>query len=484
MARSNLLCTHLCIVGHVKGIDRLKYNVAASAFHDSSERLDPPKCHPDTRRALLDEILNWILEDVARETWLMWLHGAAGAGKSAIGQSIAELCIVKGIIVTNFFFHRADLTRNSLASVVATLAYQLAVLIPEMQTLVVQVIEANPLIFKQSFSTQFEQLIVRPLRQQLPESTPRWKMLFLLDGLDECDRPEDQTQIVHVIGNFLKERNLPIVVLFSSRPESHLRSAFNSPYIATNLLKMPLDNHYLPDPDIRLFLDDVFRQIKSKHPLAHLLASDWPSPAAVQEIVDKSSGQFIYASAVLKFISSPRQHPAQQLDMILGLRPSGRSTPFAQLDALYHHIFSKIQDLAHTIQLLAYAILGATSDINRMATFFDVFKDDIYSAMDDLSSVISCQDDELRFLHFSLPDFLLDRARSGQYYINPAEQCIKLSILGLQRLSSKKEIGTPAQFLPTLRLFSLITPDRRRGIFEHPKYRRGQPAAARKRAWL
>lgn len=376
----------------------------------------------------------------------MWLHGAAGSGKSAIFQSIAEACITRGIIVTSFFFHHADPTRNSLASVVATLAYQLAVLIPEIHNLVMEAIEANPRIFAQSFTTQFEQLIIRPLQQQLSESSPRWKMLFLLDGLNECDKPEDQTQIVHVFGKFLKEKNLPIVVFFSSRPEPHLKSAFNSPDIAPNLLKMPLDTHYLPDQDIRLLLDDAFGQIKSKHPLAYNLAPDWPSPDVVQEIVDKSSGQFIYASVVLKFISSLRHHPAQQLDMVLGLRPAGRSTPFAELDALYHHIFSKVQDLARTLQLLAYAILGATSNINHVAAFFDVSKDDIYTALADLSSVISCQDDGLHFLHFSLPDFLLDRARSGQYYIDPAKQSTDLSILGLKRLASKTEIGASAHF--------------------------------------
>ena len=49
------------------------------------------------------------------ETWyryILWLTGAAGAGKSAIAQSIIELCLVQGLIIASFFFNRSDSTRN------------------------------------------------------------------------------------------------------------------------------------------------------------------------------------------------------------------------------------------------------------------------------------------------------------------------------------------------------------------------------------
>lgn len=71
--------------------------------------------------------------------------------------------------------------------------------------------------------------------------------------------------------------------------------------------------------------------------MGHFLEHDWPAEAVVQEIVDKLSGQFIYASVVMNFISSARSHPAHQLDIIRGLRPSGLATPFAHLDALYRY---------------------------------------------------------------------------------------------------------------------------------------------------
>ncbi len=107
------------------GFDILQEHVAASAFHDSKDRRDPPRCHEHTREAVLDEIFEWIVGNVGRETWIAWLNGAAGAGKSAICQSIAERCIRHGILVASFFFFRTDNSRNTIDRLVATLVYQI-----------------------------------------------------------------------------------------------------------------------------------------------------------------------------------------------------------------------------------------------------------------------------------------------------------------------------------------------------------------------
>ncbi|KJA14535.1 hypothetical protein HYPSUDRAFT_100180, partial [Hypholoma sublateritium FD-334 SS-4] len=121
--------------------------VATSAFHNSGQRLDPPCCHEDTRQAVLQEIFEWIVWDTTRKTWIAWLNGAAGGGKSAICQSVAELCIARGILVASFFFFRTDPTRNTILHLVATLAYQLVLLVPDIKDLIVGAIESNPLIF-------------------------------------------------------------------------------------------------------------------------------------------------------------------------------------------------------------------------------------------------------------------------------------------------------------------------------------------------
>ena len=55
-------------------------------MHDSSARYPPPLCHPNTCQKVLKIITDWIDRHC-----IMWLNGHAGAGKSAIAQTI---CVV------------------------------------------------------------------------------------------------------------------------------------------------------------------------------------------------------------------------------------------------------------------------------------------------------------------------------------------------------------------------------------------------------
>jgi len=63
--------------------DILHRATATAAFHNSKERFDPPKCHPKTRIAVLDKIMRWIKWEGDLESFIMWVYGPAGAGKSA-----------------------------------------------------------------------------------------------------------------------------------------------------------------------------------------------------------------------------------------------------------------------------------------------------------------------------------------------------------------------------------------------------------------
>jgi hypothetical protein len=47
---------------------------ASVAFHDSDERLDPPKCHPNTRLAVLTKTMRWIKREEDKETFIMWIY--------------------------------------------------------------------------------------------------------------------------------------------------------------------------------------------------------------------------------------------------------------------------------------------------------------------------------------------------------------------------------------------------------------------------
>ncbi|KAF4621675.1 hypothetical protein D9613_012835 [Agrocybe pediades] len=84
------------VSGERPGYARLLEHVATSALHDSVDNVDPPKCHPNTRVAIIQNIRDWALgtDEELRGKPILWLKGAAGAGKSAIARSLIVLEIM------------------------------------------------------------------------------------------------------------------------------------------------------------------------------------------------------------------------------------------------------------------------------------------------------------------------------------------------------------------------------------------------------
>ena len=61
--------------------------------------------------------------------------------------------------------------------------------------------------------------------------------------------------------------------------------------------------------------------------------------------------------------------------------------------------------------------------------------DSIFVLLDGLTSILVYKDDNIRFLHASLPDFLLDQSRSQDYYLEKRFWCTQLSIRYLRKIS-------------------------------------------------
>ncbi len=144
---------------------------------------------------------------------------------------------------------------------------------------------------------------------------------------------------------------------------------------------------------------------------------------------------------VIKFLSMPQHHPAQQLEAVRGIRSHGRLTPFAQLDALYRHIFSLVEDIPKATSILAWSILSKQRNLRVCAEFFAMREADIYVLFASLKSVVDLNDDKIQFFHASLPDFLLDQNRSQEYYIDHFHWSTLFSIRAFRLLASKGHLG-------------------------------------------
>ncbi|KAF9464060.1 hypothetical protein BDZ94DRAFT_1308314 [Collybia nuda] len=434
----------------------LKNHVAAGALHNSGERFDSPKCHPGTRIAVLKKIGDWYRNKEASTPHVMWLYGAAGAGKSSIAQSMAEECHKLHTLAASFFFSRTAPGRNNSNRLMATIAYQVAQEISDTQPHIQQAIEKDPMIFSKSMETQLHHLVVEPLLHLVNSNSSideSWPKLFIIDGLDECNGRETQQAIIHCFASALTQQTLPLYVLISSRSEQPIREVFSQPDRHWEYTPLVLDHEYQPDEDIALFLKANFSKIRSTHALKGSLPETWPSDSDIEALVQKSSGQFIFASTVMRYIRSPRHQPIHRLETILGLRRCGGPTPFAELDALYMHILQATEEDQYDTIMRIFGLLvckGSGFLTYRMDKqseiegFLNLEFGHIYLALADCYSIVHLPPPEagksqvIRFLHASMSDFLLDPDRSHRFYLDQGKvhaDLVRACIRGVGSLS-------------------------------------------------
>ena len=152
--------------------------------------------------------MDWI-KDRQKTSFLMWLYSPAGAGKSAIAQTITEMCHRLGILVASFFWSCNAAGQNNETCLVASLAYQLIMTIPQMCMHVELAIENDPLFISHSLEAQMESLIIEPLEKAFLDSheqtmDPRKPRLAILDSLNECSWPSIQGYILKVISTTIQ----------------------------------------------------------------------------------------------------------------------------------------------------------------------------------------------------------------------------------------------------------------------------------------
>lgn len=440
--------THFCLVANYCTAVHLEYgkklllnNTASGAFYNSKEQLDTAKCHPNTRDAVIREIMDWV-EDVDKKERFLWIYGPAGSGKSNIARTIAEICDEKAILASNYFFARSVPGRNNSSNLIPSLAYQLTVSTPHIVRYVADAIELDNLIFSRLPEIQLEALIMEPLAELISSNSnweQRLRRLIIIDGLDECGPPESQQNIISILSSALRKSSVPLIVLIASRPEKVIRNEFNDENLNALTRRIVLDNRYCPDNDIRIFIESIFEDIKNKHSMAGTLHPAWPTVSNIEWLVQKASGQFIYATTVMKFIGSPEYRPDERLDIILNLAaaPPGINAPFADLDAVYERILLSIEEPKRGKALSVFAFLFATSQMEaipfitsfdssdlRTSTFIELFLGykpyDLLLVLSDLHSLVDAPPlaassglHELRLFHPSFSDFLQDKGRSG-----------------------------------------------------------------------
>ena len=210
---------------------------------------------------------------------------------------------------------------------------------------------------------------------------------------------------------------LPLRFLISSRPEAHIRECINRFQCPT--LEIDLANVNETFRDIRNYLVTEFARIASDQGSTQ---ETWPGQKVVDDLVEKSSGQFIYVATIIKFIGDEYEEANLQLDIILGLEPTGVKSPFADLDALYAEILQRQRHQEFLKDFLA-TLIGRTTSREFSgqddALLLKTDEEGLLRKLRGMHSLLKIElGSDIDVHHRSFVDFLLDPLRSGRYHIS------------------------------------------------------------------
>ncbi|KAJ2934095.1 hypothetical protein H1R20_g3008, partial [Candolleomyces eurysporus] len=385
------------------------------------------------------------------------MHGYVGSGKSAISQEVCDTSERQDRPVASFFFFRNAGDRSKIWRLAATLASQMADVIPETEPFVRAAVKAKPALLRQdetgvSLQSRMRCLVYAPFRAAVQREAAlrastrlggpsegattlaalaKGPFLIVLDGLDECDNKDEVQELIDGMLTFFDDNPfIPLRVFITSRVEQHIRSHLDVPGVR-------LDNlvDHCSDDDIVTFLDVLFKNETRRNPVIRAYISEhgeWPSPKDRRKLVKHIGGSFIFASTVLKFImsiadSGSSATPMDRLPLALKMNPG--------LDGLYTQTLARSERRPHFPDIIStIALLEVPLPMSGIAELLGISTYEVVNVLMNLQAIIQVpgtDDIPVTLFHTSLRDFLTTQSRSGRFFAHP-RQHVRLFLRCLQ----------------------------------------------------
>jgi len=395
--------------------------VVPEAMHDSKEVDDQGTCHPGTRIIVLEDVKTWI-DHLDPEFTLKWMKGAAGAGKSAIARTVAKLLAEDDLLLASFFCWRSSEARSDGSKVIPTLVNQIIARIPSVRPIVEEAFRGDPYLFTKSMEIQATRLIIEPLASIEATLRPSLPRVIVIDGLDEIKGADAQRDILKTVAFLIDNLPIPIHFFITSRPEHQIQECFTQ-FMGNRWSVVSLDDSCHPDRDIVIYYKDHFSLIVAAFP-SFKLGAGWPGEAVRRVLVAKGSGQFIFASIVIRFVgnTSIALSPQKRLDMILENVSNDKLKPLELLDLVYATVFRAVpeEELEEVHQLVGLVLLPV--DFTKSPRVLDAVlclepgtTENRLRYLHSVLKVPSSPDEVIAPLHATLGDFIFNHYRSHSF---------------------------------------------------------------------
>ncbi|TVY44212.1 Vegetative incompatibility protein HET-E-1, partial [Lachnellula subtilissima] len=451
---------------------------ATKAPFNSYDRQHEPICLPDTRVDLLEEIYNWADgKDGQDERCIFWLNGLAGTGKSTISRTVACRYNKQKRLGASFLFSKGGGDVSHAGKLFTSLAVQLAFNVPCLRQNICEAARKRSDIASLSLSEQWRQLVLSPLSNIQSKSYQSY--IFIIDALDECENDKDVGLILQLLAEARLLTTIRLRVFLTSRPEIAIRYNMHHT-IPTEHQDFIL--HDIPpkliNHDISLFLEHNLRVIRQEL----TLGADWPGEVILRRLVLYACGLFIWASTACRFIRDGKQLARKRLDKLLKRSSSVITGPEKHLNEIYlavlqHSIPSEFSDEEKEevcdelkYRLGSLVVLLSPLSTSALSRLLQLSREDVDSTFNNLHAILDITDDptrELRLHHPSFRDFLLNKDRCGNFWVDEkqAHHMLAASCISLMSQTLKKDVcelhapGYKATQVESSRLQKCLPPD-------------------------
>ena len=395
-------------------------------------------CLPQTRIEILDQIIGWVNDPSSPQVLL--LFGQAGTGKSSIAHEIARKFRSLHRLTTSYCFVRGKPSSRDCYRFFTTCALNLSNKYPAFKNALRKVIDNNPgLVEMRAYTTLFESLLRDPLR----DVSFVGPVFIVIDALDESEdasgmRRQDTLSFHDFLAARLGELPSNFRVLITSRLEPELEKAFSeSPFVR----RMHMNDCKLTsglDDDMLIYVRTRLSKAK------RVMEED------LQKLVKKAEGNFQWAFVACSHIARPPSGLDSRLCIQRVLQPTTANSALNPLDELYTTVLKRFDmkdcDICNNFKFVMGQILGAFEPLPVDALdMFGSWKDsptNVPAIVEELGSLL-CHvippESGLPVapLHTSFRDFLTDKSRSGDFYIDLDNAHEELALATLQTMQQE-----------------------------------------------
>src|SRR6266481_4735630 len=397
-------------------------------------RFSPDKgCLLGTRVAFLDFIINWVNDPTSERSLI--LFGQAGTGKSSIAHEITRLFGKAHRLTSSFIFIRREQSKSETYRFFTTLARDLADRYPSFKSALGEVVKDNTAlrVGTRSYDTLFESLILEPLKD-LPVVGP---ILVVIDALDESGDTTSRTGLHTFLAKNLIRLPSNFRVVITSRPEHAIVSA---------LMPAPsVKIKYMDDPELAAETDkDISTFLRGRLPLDRF-------GGYVEALTVKAEGLFQWAAVASELILDPPEDFDYSGEKCVEhlLEPRTNRSGRDPLDDIYKTVLGgyfknqKARDLFRSVVgplITSIEPLSIRSLITlRHGTLdndHDATVTGLLSHLGSLLSNVNSSDKNLPIipLHTSFRDFVTNKDKSGDFYVDVRDAHRQLALYCLDLL--------------------------------------------------